>query len=75
MPGKNFEPETEHSTKDSTLATESQVQPVRELTQTDRLNKRLLQSFLERLNQSSVPIPAMEPLQQNNTNDTENDFA
>lgn len=31
---------------------------VRELTQTDRLNKRLLESFLNRINQFGPPIPA-----------------
>lgn len=56
MPAKNFEPESEKQTGNETDTPETivQTQPVRELTQTDRLNKRLLQSFLLRINQSSI---------------------
>ena len=46
-------------------------QPEREITQTDHLNKRLLDSFLQRINESSARVPVVERI---STSDTEEDF-
>lgn len=48
---------------------------VRELTLTDRLNKRLLTSFLERLNASDTSIQGIQPSNANgNRVEEDNDF-
>ncbi len=39
---------------------EVEEQPVREITQTDHLNKRLLDSFLQRINQATAEVPHVE---------------
>ena len=41
------------------------------ITQTDHLNKRLLDSFLQRINESSARVPVVERI---STSDTEEDF-
>ena len=46
-------------------------QPEREITQTDHLNKRLLDSFLQRINESTARVPVVERI---STSDTEEDF-
>lgn len=73
MPSRNYEPE-EVQTENRTLNnTEPEPQPVREITQTDRLNKRLLQSFLERINQNATHF--QQNTAENSNNDTnEHDF-
>lgn len=48
--------------------------PVRELTQTDKLNKKLMESFLERLNQTEDFKKFCEPSSSNNI-EGENDFS
>lgn len=74
MPAKNFEPQEQKDTTENTDNSEVQPQPVRELTQTDKLNKRLLISFLERINESGMSL--VENFSENvNSNDTENEFA
>lgn len=52
MPAKNLEPQSQNTTEEDKNNTSSAEppQPVRELTQTDKLNKQLLLSFLERIN-------------------------
>lgn len=74
MPGRNLEPENENKDSAPPAEAEADPQPVRELTQTDRLNKRLLQSFLERINQSGPPITETV-IQNNTTNSTDDDFS
>lgn len=64
MPGVNIQTlkiKPDESKKANTTVPEDQE--VRELTLTDRLNKRLLESFLQRLNQSN-------PSGQDNTSNT-----
>lgn len=70
MPARNLEPQNQNATEDSTSNTEL-PQPVRELTQTDKLNKRLLLSFLERINESGTPAIETTPEDAN----AENEFA
>lgn len=51
MPARNLEPQSGNTTEDKNNTSSAEPpQPVRELTQTDRLNKQLLLSFLERIN-------------------------
>lgn len=68
MPVRNDELDKQEIIENPTPAPEAEPQPVRELTQTDQLNKRLLQSFLERINQSDVPFPR-NPTQDVNRNE------
>ena len=46
-------------------------QPERKITQTDHLNKRLLDSFLQRINQHSAVVPVVERI---STSDNEDEF-
>lgn len=62
---------TTNGTRGSGEGENIEDQPEREITQTDHLNKRLLDSFLQRLNQSGSNIPAVERI---STSDTEEDF-
>ena len=50
---------------------EIEEQPVREITQTDHLNKRLLDSFLQRINQATAEVPHVERIP---TSDSGDDF-
>jgi len=46
----------------SNVQEEEEEEPQREITQTDHLNRRLLDSFLERLNQPNSSIPQTDPI-------------
>lgn len=74
MPSKNVQTNSQNNREDDTPVVEVQPQPVRELTQTDKLNKKLLLSFLERINESSVPL-AETVREDTISNNTDNEFA
>ncbi|XP_028133833.2 uncharacterized protein LOC114329018 [Diabrotica virgifera virgifera] len=67
-----------HTPENEPVCQETQNQPppteVREITQTDKLNKRLLQSFLTRINQSNYNFNAVddENEEKGNESDTNN---
>lgn len=78
MPVKNLEPENQKpaETPAPAAVAEAEPQPVRELTQTDRLNRRLLQAFLARINDpDSVYAPGPAPDSDVNHNYRQNEFA
>lgn len=57
MPSANYEnPENMSKSNESSRNSEQEQdpQPVREITQTDKLNKKLLQCFLTRINESGL---------------------
>ena len=60
-----------NGTKHSNEAESIEDQPEREITQTDHLNKRLLDSFLQRINQNSAVVPRVERI---STSDNEEEF-
>lgn len=43
----------------------------RELTQTDQLNKQLLKSFLEKLNQNTIDMKTFAPNEDNDADDSD----
>uniref|UniRef100_U5ENM5 Uncharacterized protein n=1 Tax=Corethrella appendiculata TaxID=1370023 RepID=U5ENM5_9DIPT len=60
---------------DSTTNEHQQDQPVREITQTDRLNQRLLLSFQRRLNEGGMQINvANDSQEQTNSQENKQDF-
>ncbi|XP_048512929.1 uncharacterized protein LOC125501385 [Athalia rosae] len=80
MPGKPTSEANTHVPKEETDETEKEypVGVTRELTQTDRLNKKLLTSFLQRMNNSTTGefTPQVENQEQQSDDITpaENEF-
>ena len=60
-----------NGTNDSNGVKDIEEQPERKITQTDHLNKRLLDSFLQRINQHSAVVPVVERI---STSDNEDEF-
>lgn len=58
QPEPSATPSTTPSTSEANkeMQTEPEETPVREVTQTDRMNKFLLKSFLEHINTSSIAV-------------------
>lgn len=75
MPVRNYEPEKQEISGDNTPPVEGEPQQVRELSQTDRLNKKLLQSFLERINQPNSQFTQSSAAIANAQEEQEDDFA
>lgn len=66
---------TEHTTEDNANdLLEEEPKPIRELTQTDRINKSLLTSFLERMNTEGFPNQNVDA-ERNENKAKEEDFA
>lgn len=73
MPGANYEqPEVLQSERPS--MTGDQQETVREITLTDKLNKKLLEAFLQRINQVPDNFTPVER-EQNSDEFTDNDFS
>lgn len=53
MPSANSE-NPENISENNSRNSDQEPQPVREITQTDKLNKKLLQCFLTRINESGI---------------------
>lgn len=78
MPAKeDNEPKTANDHVDQSQPLEDPVVIVqqenvqRELTQTDQLNKQLLKSFLENLNQNTIDMKTFAPNEDNDADDSD----
>lgn len=69
---ENSEKKIEVETRGTQKSEEKEQTPTREITQTDHLNRRLLDAFLRRLNSSeSTEVPNIEQIQINRDNEFE----
>lgn len=73
MPGANYE-QPEITQLQELHVTENQTNVVREITLTDRLNKKLLEAYLQKINQSGDQYTSTEENQQSDDS-INNDFS
>lgn len=71
MPGMNCEPNLSINTNMSKMPENQNQKPTHEITLTDKLNKKLLQSFLKNINETNGPFNNLTRVQSNGTNNEE----